>query len=316
MFADTLQPSNVQLALLETLETTALKRQNEQNAVCWYLLSSAEADTVHFVDSANGSLKRLNLQNKSVDDVIYRSDSPNLLRAALFVEFASEMKALLVAELRPHIAAQIMFFSLLALLFEANTRMWISNQRIPLDTSARELDYSSFVSISAMHAKKVLCSVSKTSQLEVLSVDPSGKCYRQQPIRLGFIHSSFTTGRSENTELLLIRLLVWGELRLLEVAETPESLSLRLLRVIRVPASAPRLLWRAELVFAAEWDEKSDTQEVNVFHVSGGGLRVQHCGTPIAHADNLKIGCWCTVGEKIVLSDDKSKKILVYQLTS
>ena len=81
-------------------------------------------------------------------------------------------------------------------------------------------------------------------------------------------------------------------------------------------ASAPRLLWRAGLLFAAEWEDKSDTHKVNVFHVSGGGRRVQRCGTPIAHAANLKIQCWSAVGEKIVLSDDKSKKILVYQLKS
>ena len=209
--------SNVQLTLLGTLETTALKRQNEQNAICWYLLSSAEADTVHFVDSANNALKRLNLQNKSVD-VIYRCDSPQQLRAALFVEFASEKKALLVAEMQPNTAAQTMYFSLSVALFEANR--WMSKQRVPLETSTRELDYSSFVSIGAVHTNKVLCSVCKTSQLEVLSVDASGKCHRQQPIRLGFTHFTFTTGRSENTELLLIRLLEWGELRLLEVAES------------------------------------------------------------------------------------------------
>ena len=59
-----------------------------------------------------------------------------------------------------------------------------------------------------------------------------------------------------------------------------------------------------------------NTDEVNVFHVSGGGRRVRRCGTPIAHADNLKIECWSTAGHRIVLCDAKAKRIVVYELTS
>lgn len=128
---------------------------------------------------------------------------------------------------------------------------------------------------------------------------------------LGFSQFCFTTDRSDDTKLLLISLKTRNELRLFEVAE---SLSLRILQVITADGS--RLLWRSGLIFTAAWDEKSETHEVNVFHVSEGGRRVQRCGTPIAHADNLRIECWSAVGlcHRIALYDAKAQKIVVYEV--
>ena len=91
-----------------------------------------------------------------------------------------------------------------------------------------------------------------------------------------------------------------------------ECLSLQLLRVIEVGGN--RLLLRAGLLFVATWNAQIDTHEVSVWSVSGGGRLVERCGTPITHADNMRIDCWCAAEEKIVISDGKSKKILVYEL--
>ena len=117
------------------------------------------------------------------------------------------------------------------------------------------------------------------------------------------IHSAFTT--------LAISHIEWNEVRLLRVADG-ESLSLQMLRVIA--ADGNRLLWRAGLLFAAAWNAQTGTFEVSVWHASGGRRRVERCGTPITHKDNMKIGCWSSLGEKIALSDNKSKKLLVYEL--
>ena len=78
-FAESTSPPNVQLTVLKRLEATALTRRDERNpAFCRFLLPSEEDDTVHFVDTANGALKRLNLQNDSLE-LIYRCDSSNRL---------------------------------------------------------------------------------------------------------------------------------------------------------------------------------------------------------------------------------------------
>ena len=201
-----------------------------------------------------------------------------------------------------------MSFSLSVALFAADH--WTSKQRLPLENSTREPDYSYFVSLGAVHSNKVLCSMCSSSELEVVTVDSSGTARHLQPIRLGFSHFCFTTGRLEGTELLLIKVDKWNELRVFEVAE---SLSLCLLRVIDV--GCDRLLWRDGLLFAVGSMVTSLT-EVNVFHVSGGGRRVQRCGTPIARADNLRIWCWSTDGNRIVLFDfyDTALRIVVYEL--
>ena len=150
-----------------------------------------------------------------------------------------------------------------------------------------------------------------TSALEALAVDATGTARRLQPIRLGFTHFCFATGRSQDIELLVIKVANWAEVRLLQVVDG-ESLSLQLLRVIEVGGG--RLLWRAGLLFAAELNAQTETNEASVWHVSGGGRRVERCGTPISHADNMVIDCWSAVREKIALCDVKSKKILFYAL--
>ena len=153
--------------------------------------------------------------------------------------------------MQPNTAANTMCFALSVALCAAN--QWTSRQRLPLESSTRELNYSHFVSLGAVHTDKVLCGVCFSSELEVVAVDASGTGRRLQPIRLGFTHFCFATGRSDGTELLLIKVDKWAELRVFEVAE---SLSLRLLRVIDV--GCDRLLWRAGLLFAAVWDDKSE----------------------------------------------------------
>ena len=163
--------------------------------------------------------------------------------AALFVEFAPQQKALLVADIQPNIAAETMSVSLSVALCELN--QWTSRQRLPLETSTRKLNCSDFVSLGAMHKYKVLCVLCHSSVLEVVEVNSSGTGRRLQPIRLGFTHYCFAIGRSECTELLLIKVDNLAELLLFEVAE---SLRLRLLRVIEV--GCDRLLWRAGLLFA------------------------------------------------------------------
>ena len=188
---------------------------------------------------------------------------------------------------------------------------WTSRQRVPLETATCKLNYGHFVSIGAVHTNKVLCGVFNTSALEALAVDATGTARRLQPIRLGFAHLCFATGRSQDTELLVISLFRWTEVRLLQVVDG-ESLSLQLLRVIAFNGN--RLLWRAGLLFAAEWNAQTESDEVSVWYVSGGGRRVERCGTPITHADNVRINCWCAAGEKIALWDVKSEKILVYEL--
>ena len=250
----------------------------------------------------------MDLQNSSEVHVVYRCESPSEMCAALFVQFAPQQKALLVAEALPNAANKSMSHSLSVALCDA-TR-WTRRQRVPLETATCELNYSRPVSIGAVHRNKVLCGVLSTSALEALAVDATGTARRLQPIRLGFTYVCFATGRSQGTELLTINLIKWAEVRLLRVADG-ESLSLQLLRVIAV--GGIRLLWRDGLLFAADWNVQTETHKVSVWHVSGGGRCVERCGTPIGHADNLKIDCWSAVGQTVALWDWKSKKILVYE---
>ena len=299
----------VKLIVFKSLDTPALRLPNEKDAVCWFLMQSADDSSLLFVDSSNNELKKVNLQNELSVDVIYRCESSERLRAALFVEFAPQQKALLVAAMRPDAAANSMSHSLSLALGDA-TR-WTRRQTVPLDTATCELKYGLPVCIGAVHTNKVLCGVWRTSSLEAIAIDASGAARRLQPIPLGFPFKCFATGRSQDTELLAISLSKWAEVRLLRVADG-ESLSLQLLRVITTGNSI--LLWRAGLLFATNWNAQTETHEVSVWHVSGGGRRVERCGTPITHKDNMNIDCWSAVGERIALFDYKSKKILVYEL--
>ena len=253
-YADSVKLPDVKLAVVKKLETAALTRTDESAAFCWSLLPSEDDSTLLFVDSANNALKRVDLQNASDVHVVYRCESPASLRAALFVQFAPQQKALLVAERLRNAAAQSMSHSLSVALCDA-TR-WTRRQRVPLETATCELDYGYPVSIGAVHTNKVLCGVCSTSALEALAVDATGTARRLQPIRLGFTYGCFATGRSQDTELLVISLSKWAEVRLLQVVDG-ESLSLQLLRVIAV--GGDRLLWRAGLLFAATWNAQTET---------------------------------------------------------
>ena len=132
--------------------------------------------------------------------------------------------------------------------------------------------------------------VCNTSLLEAVAIDVTGT-----PNRFGF-----ATGRSQDTEVLVISLASSAEVRLLQVPDG-ESLSMRLLRVIG--GGGNRLLWRAGLLFIATWDAQADSDEVSVWHVSGGGRRVERCGPRIKHADNLNIQCWSAVRESLSICD-------------
>ena len=302
---------DVKLSVFKTLKTRALHRQPDFGYVfCWFLLPSEEDRTLLFVDSENNELKRVDLQSESVVDVIYRCNSPAKMVAALFVEFAPQQEALLVAERLPDAAANSMSHSLSVALRDASR--WTRRQRVPLETATCELKYTYPVSIGTVHTNKVLCGVWETSALEALAVDATGTARRLQPVRLGFAHLCFATGRSQDTELLVISLASFTEVRLLQVANG-ESLSVRLLRVIFV-RNCNRLLWRAGLLFAASWDAQTETDEVSVWHVSGDGRHVERRGTPIARADNLRIQCWSAVRERFALFDVKSEEVLVYEL--
>ena len=307
-YADSDKLPDVKFAVVKKLEAVPLTGADENAAYCWSILPSADDRTLLFMDYANNALTRVDLHASDVH-VVYRCESPARLRAAIFVEFVPQQKALLVAERLPNAAAQSMPHSLSVALCDA-TR-WTRRQRLPLVTATCELDLSYPFIIGAVHTNKVLCGVCSTSALEALAVDATGTARRLQPIRLGFTYGCFVTGRSQDTELLVISLFEWNEVHLLQVANG-KSLSLQLLHVIEVGGNI--LLWRAGLLFAAEWNAQTDAHEVSVWHVSGGGQRVERCGTPITHADNIRIDCWCAAGEKIALRDVKSKKIIVYEL--
>ena len=299
----------VKLIVFKSLDTPALRRPTEKDAFCWFLMQLADDSSLLFVDSSNNALKKVNLQNELSVDVIYRCESSERLRAALFVEFAPQQKALLVAAMRPDAAANSMSHSLSVALGDA-TR-WTRRQTVPLDTATCKLNYTKPFSVGAVHTNKVLCGAWNTSSLEAFAIDSSGAARRLQPIPLGFPFGCFATSRSQDTELLAISHSKWAEVRLLRVADG-ESLSLRLLRVIENDGN--RLLWRAGRLFAAAWNAQTETFEVSVWHVSVGGRRVERCGAPITHKDNLRIDCWSAVGERIALSDFNSKKILIYEL--
>ena len=261
------------------------------------------------MNAKNNELNRVDLQSKSVVDVIYSCKSPAILVAALFVEFAAQQKALLVAERLPNKGANSMSHSLSVALCDASR--WTRRQRVPLESATCKLNYGALVSIGAVYTNKVLCGVLGTSALEALAVDATGTVRRLQPISLGFAHLCFATGRLQDTELLVISLVSFAEVRLLQVVDG-ESLSVRRLRSLSVDAN--KLLWRSGLLFAASRDAKTESDEVSVWHVSGGGRRVERRGTPIAHADNLRIQCWSAVGERIAIFDNISKKVFVYEL--
>ena len=203
-YADRVELPDVKLAVVKKLEMAALMRADENATFCWSLLPSADDSNLHIVDSANDALKRVDLQNASDVHVVYRCEWPTSLRAAIFVQFAPQQKALLVAEWLLNAATLSMSHSLSVALCDA-TR-WTCRQRVPLETATCELNYGHFVSIGTVHTNKVLCGVGNTSALEALAVDATGTARRPQPIRLGFTYDCFATGRSQDTELLVTNL--------------------------------------------------------------------------------------------------------------
>ena len=137
--------------VFKSLDTPALRRPIEKDAFCSFLMQLADDSSLLFVDASNNALKRVNLQNESSVDVIYRCDSSDYLRAALFVEFAPQQKALLVAAMRPNEAANSMSHSLSVALGDA-TR-WTRRQTVPLHTATCELNYTYDVSVGAVHTR-------------------------------------------------------------------------------------------------------------------------------------------------------------------
>ena len=126
--ADNVKHSKEKLAVqknYQPLELATLKLPNEREPSCRFLLTSDDDNALLFVDSANNSLKKVNLENKFVE-VIYRCDSPDILQlqAAIFVEFAPKQKALLVAEMLSDSAHNLMSHSLSVAHFDANTNKW------------------------------------------------------------------------------------------------------------------------------------------------------------------------------------------------
>ena len=89
---------DVKLTVIKKLEIALLTRTEENSSICCSLMPSEEDTALLFVDSANNVLKRVDAQNASDVHVVYRCKPPACLRAALFVQFAPQQKALLVAE--------------------------------------------------------------------------------------------------------------------------------------------------------------------------------------------------------------------------
>ena len=299
----------MKLAIVKQLERAVLFGNTECNVFCYSILPSEDDNTLFFVDYAHNALKRVAIQNASDAHVVYRCESPVRLCAALFVQFAPQQKALLVAERLPDSAAQSMSHSLSVALCDA-TR-WTHRQRVPLETATCKLNDAYSFCIGTVHTNKVLCGVWSTSSLEALAVDATGTARLLQPIPLGFSYLYFETGHSQGTELLFINICEWPEIRILQVVDV-ESLSLQLLRVIE--SCGAKLLWHNGLLFATTYHVQTESHEVSVWRVSGGGQNVVRCGTPIAHAENMSIHCWSAMGEKIALWDLKSENIFVYEL--
>lgn len=316
IFTDCSKQPGVKYDLLSKFGKATLKGSNKTNPECTFLLPSDDDNSIHFYDSANNALKKVDLQNKSIDEIAIDRLHLSDLLAAMFVEYAPQQKALFLVKQRPR-------------LFEASVSValfvedqWTRKQQpLHLDMSKfkfLQIDFDpdyffSAISMSAIHKNKVLCSVPSATQLEVLAVDSSGEARCLQPLSLGFSHLCFTTGHSESTELLVVSVHTSNEVRVMAVADEENRLvATLLLRVSGI--GGDKLLWRAGLLYSAQSNNESKSHEVNVCYVNIRGRRFERCGTPITRDDNMDIRCWSAVGEKIVLFDRKSENLIAYEV--
>ena len=278
--------------------------------IIWSLVPATESDALLFVDVQNSRLKHMNLSSGIVD-VLYRSSDTYSLRGAAFVADAqNRMQILLLVEMQPIAADKTMTYSLVVA--ELRGATWTLTQRIAFDSAPSALNDRSIASICAVRTNKVLCGVSQSASLDVFSVTTSAQAARKEaPVRLGFTHLCFTCGAYDGTDLLFACDL-FGKTHILEVCDGA-PLALQLLRCIDTTCGG-RLLWRNNgLLFCSECNEQSKTDSVRVWRVTRGGRRAELLeGTPITHADNVNITCWCSLGDKIAICDSKTKDLAIY----
>ena len=285
-----------------------LKKKEESMPIIWELVPATKSDALLFVDINNSGLKHVNLSSGTVD-VLYSSSDTYSLRGAAFVADAqNRMQILLLVEMQPNAADKTMTYSMVVA--ELRGATWTMTQRFALDSAPSALDDSTFASICAVRTNKVLCGVDKSASLDVFSVTSAQAARKEAPVPLGFTYLCFTCGVCDGTVLLLAKEYL-GKVHILEVCDGA-PLALQLLR--RIDASGSRLLWRDNgLLFCAEHNEQSNTHSLRIWRVTRGGRRAELLeGTPITHADNVCINCWCLLGDKIAIFDWKTQDLAIY----
>ena len=287
-----------------------LKKKEESMPIIWSLVTATESDALLFVDKTNSGLKHVNISSGTVD-VLYRSSDTYSLRVAAFVADAqNRMQILLLVEMQPNAADKTMTYSLVVA--ELRNATWTLTQRFTLDSAPSALNDGSFASICAVCTNKVLCGVSASASLDVFSVTSAQAARKEAPVPLGFTHLCFTCGVCDGTVLLFACDFSFGKVHILEVCDGA-PLALQLLRRIDTTLGG-RLLWRDNgLLFCADWNKQSKTHSVRVWRVTRCGRRAELLeGTPITHADNMYINCWCLLGDKIAIFDGKTKDLAIY----
>lgn len=275
-------------------------------SIIFSIVSSNMSDELLIVDN-NSSLKQINLSS-GTNESLYRSIG-NICGAAFVEDGQNRIKTLLFAEMRSNARNKSLAYFLIV---AENTRnMWFAASRFTIDSVPSTPDNSSFVTICTVHKNKVLCAVCESFTLDVFTLVSARELHKEAPLRLGFRHLCFTCGESNGTTLLFVR--EWeGDVRILEVSDG-EALTLQLVRRI---TGGVRLLWcNNDILLCTDWNQQSETDAVQVWRVSHGGQRVEQLdGSPITHSDNLRIECWCLLGDKIALYDLKSGAIILYSV--
>ena len=282
------------------------KEEESMTALIWSIVPAAERDALLVVDIENSCLKRVNLSSLKID-VLYRSSETYSLRGAEFVaDSNNRMRSLLLVEMQSTPADLTMTYALVVP--ELDGSKWKLARRFDSDPSF--LYYDSLVSICALRNIKVLCGVWNSDSLDVLSVPSALKARKETPIPLGFTLHCFTCGVSDSVELMFASDLS-GKVNILEVC-VGAPLALQLLRSI--DPRGGKLLWREpSLLFCADRNAQSNTDEVRVWRISLGGRRAERLEcTPITHADNLYIKCWCSLGDRTAIYDWKTKNLILY----
>ena len=309
-------------AIAMTLHTriprARLAKGADSPPVIWSIISAHAEDALLVVDTANSSLKRVRLASAARDvRVLYRSSGGYSLRGAALVAAADAQsggrtRTLLLAEMQSDARVNTMAYSLVVAELRDGDGTCTPAQRFALDSAPSARDDDSFASLCAVRdTSRVLCAVSGSASLDAFAVPSARAARREAPVPLGFAQYCFTCGVCDGATLLFVKEMHFAAVRILEVRDGA-PLALQLLRRI---GGCDRHLWSdSGLLFSTEWNAQSETHEVRVWRVSRGGRRVERLdGTPIAHADNLRINCWALAGEKLALCDAKTWDIVVYK---